>query len=236
MDMKLYCFYVGAIKPPMIKVPMPMYVYLIEHPKGLVLIDTGESYENRDENAIIEKEDTIIPKLAQLGYKPDDIDYVVISHMHQDHVGYMEDFPNATFIVRKEELKSAWWPEVGDFGYDFVNYANTRGFKYIQLPDDVDYDIFMDGTIVLIDTRGHSRGHQSVVLDLPNTGKTVLTIDAAPEKIMLDRGFAGRPCYDGWQWVESLRKLKHLADCGYKMLYAHDADNTPEKIAPEYYD
>jgi len=234
--MKLYCFYVGAIKIPMFKCEMPMYAYLIEHPKGLVLVDTGESYELRDENAVMEEKDAIIPQLEKLGYKPDDIDYVVMSHLHQDHAGYMDCFPKATFIVRKEEMKSAWWPELGEFGYDLRNYENTRGFKYIQLPDDVDYDMFMDGTITLIDTRGHTRGHQSVVVDLPNTGKTVLTMDAAPDKEMLDRGFPGRPCHDGWQWVMSMRKLQHYADCGCKMLFPHDLNNQPEKIAPEYYD
>ncbi len=234
--MKLYCFQVGAIKLPMLPDAMPIYAYLIEHPKGRVLVDTGESYELRDECAVMEEEETILPQLARLGCTPDDIDYVVISHMHLDHAGYMSSFPNAVFLVRKEELRAAWWPEPYEHGYSLPTYEKTRDFKYIQLDPDEDYDVFMDGSIILIDTSGHSRGHQSVVLDLPNTGKVVLAIDAAPEKEILDRGFSGRPFVDTGREANSLRKLRHFADCGYKMFFAHDPKNPHEKLAPLYYD
>ena len=237
MDMKLYCFQVGSFRLPTLEVAMPMYAYLIEHPKGRVLVDTGQSYELRDECSLFEEEDTIVPQLARLGYTPDDIDYVVISHMHLDHAGYMSSFPNAVFIVRKEELRAAWWPEPYEKpGYQFPTYEKARGFRYIQPGIDEDYDVFMDGSIVLIDTRGHTRGHQSVVLDLPNTGKVVLTIDAAPDKEILDRGFSGRPGVDSYQEVRSLQKLRHLADSGYKVFFAHDPKNPHEKLAPQYYD
>jgi glyoxylase-like metal-dependent hydrolase (beta-lactamase superfamily II) len=233
--MKLYCFHVGSIAEPHFQIVIPIYAYLIEHPKGRILVDTGESYELRDENAVMEEKDTIISKLAELGYTPDDIGYVVISHMHLDHSGYMNYFPNSTFIARKEELKAAWWPEASEGGYLFSTYDKTRNFKFIQPADDEDYDIFMDGSVVLIDTRGHSRGHQSVVLNLPNTGKTVLTIDAAPTRESLERT-APRGFTDSWQSVRSLQKLKHLASCGYKMIFAHDPENPPEKVCPQYFE
>jgi len=138
---------------------MPIYTYLIEHPKGLVLVDTGQSYAMRDENTVMEEQDTIINKLAVLGYKPDDIKYVVMSHLHLDHSGYMNDFPNSTFIVRKEELKAAWWPEACEGGYVFPTFEKTRKFKFIQPLDDEVYDVFMDGTIVLIDTNNNLPAH-----------------------------------------------------------------------------
>ena len=236
MEMKLYCFRVGAIKLPELEDALPIYAYLIEHPKGRILVDTGESYELRDENAIMTSEDTILPQLARIGYAPEDIDYVVISHMHLDHAGYMGSFPDATFIVRKEELRAAWWPEPYEQGYLLATYEKTRDFKYIQLEIDEDYDVFMDGRIVLIDTRGHSRGHQSVVLDLPNTGKVVLAIDAAPDQEILDRGFSGRPCVDTAREARSLRRLGHLAASGYQLFFAHDPKHPHGKLAPLYYD
>lgn len=238
MDMKLYCIQVGSIafRAPMPEVTIPMYCYLIEHPKGRVLVDTGMSIKWRDEYAVMEEDDTIVPQLARLGYTPDDIDYVVISHMHQDHAGNMDCFPNATFIIRREELRSAWWPVAGEGGYCYPNYEKTRDFKYIQPADDEDFDIFMDGRIILIDTRGHSRGHQSVVLDLPNTGKLVLAIDAVPGKATLDDGFSGRPSVDSWAAVQSIQKIKHLANCGYTVFYPHDPNHLHGKLAPLYYD
>ncbi len=238
MDMKLYCFRVGVIAfhAPMPEVEIPMYVYLIEHPKGLILVDTGMNILWPDKFAVMQEDDLIVPQLAKLGYNPVDIDYVVISHMHFDHAGNMASFPNATFIVRREELRSAWWPIAGDDGgYCYRDYENTRDFKFIQLEDDEDYDVFLDGRIVLIDTRGHSRGHQSVVVDLPNTGKVILGIDAAPGKEALMSGSSSRSV-DNWAAVRSIQKLKHLNDCGGLMLYAHDPGNPPEKLAPLYYD
>ncbi len=245
--MKLYCIQVGAFKLPRgfvaarckdanVLTIMPIYVYLIEHPKGLVLVDTGQSYALRDENTVMEEQDTIIHKLAKLGYKTDDIKYIVMSHLHLDHSGYMNDFPNATFIVRKEELKAAWWPEACEGGYVFPTFEKTRKYKFIEPGDDETYDIFMDGTIVLIDTRGHSRGHQSVVLNLPKTGKTVLINDAAPIKEVMERTLLPGTCTDNWQAIRSVQKLVHMSECGYKMIYAHDPDNLPEKNFPEYFD
>ena len=157
MEMKLYCFQVGAIRFSPAEDALPIYAYLIEHPKGRVLVDTGESYALRDENAVMAEEDTILPQLRKLGYTPADIDYVVLSHLHLDHAGYMSAFPDATFIVRREELRAAWWPEPYEHGYLLANYENTRDFRYIQLGNDEDYDVFMDGSILLIDTRGRSR-------------------------------------------------------------------------------
>lgn len=245
-EMKLYCIQVGAFRLPRgfvaarckdanVMTVMPIFAYLIEHPRGLVLVDTGQSYAMRDENTVMEADDTILQKLSQLGYTPDDVKYVVMSHLHLDHSGYMNDFPNSTFIVRKEELKAAWWPEACEGGYVFPTFEKTRGYKFIQPCDDEEYDIFMDGSIVLIDTRGHSRGHQSVVLNMPESGKMILAADAAPIREVMERVLLPGTCTDNWQAIRSVEKLIHMEECGYRVIFAHDPDNLPEKQFPEYY-
>ena len=60
MEMKLYCFRVGGIRFPELPEDLPIYAYLIEHPKGRVLVDTGESYALRDANAVMEEGETIL--------------------------------------------------------------------------------------------------------------------------------------------------------------------------------
>lgn len=244
--MKLYCIQVGAFRMPRGFVgarcananevqEMPIFVYLIEHPKGLVLVDTGQSFTMKDENSLVEEKDIILHRLSDLGYKPDDVKYVVMSHMHLDHTGFMNDFPNSTYIIRKEELKAAWWPEACEGGYLFPTFDKTRSFKYIQPADDEDFDIFMDGKIVLIDTRGHSRGHQSVVVDMPESGKFVLACDAAPLREGLDKNLLPGTCTDNWQAIRSNQKLQQLQRCGYTIIYAHDPENKPSKCFPEFY-
>ena len=214
---------------------MPIFVYLIEHEKGLILVDTGQSYAMRDDNSIIEENDVVLVKLKELGYTPDDVKYVVMSHLHLDHSGYMNDFPNSTFIVRKEELKAAWWPEACEGGYVFPTFDKTRGYKFIQPADEENFDIFMDGSIVLFDTRGHSRGHQSLMLNMPETGRVVLACDAAALKEVLERRLLPGTCTDNWQAIRSVEKLIHLEECGHKIIFAHDPDNLPEKVFPEFY-
>ena len=245
--MKLYNIQVGAFRLPRGFVAarcenaneltvMPMYVYLIVHPKGLVLVDTGQNYDLRDSASIMSADDAVISKLKACGYSPDDIKYVVMSHLHLDHSGYMNYFPKSTFIARKEELKAAWWPEACEGGYQFPTFEKTRGFKFIQLADEEDFDIFGDGSIVLIDTRGHSRGHQSVIVDLPNSGKILLVCDAAPLREVLDRMLLPGTCTDNWQAVRSIQKLRHLEECGHTLIFAHDPENLPERNFPEYMD
>ena len=245
--MKLYCIKVGAFKVPRgfiaarcenAEVPtvMPMYVYLIEHPKGLVLVDTGQHYDLRDAGSILEEDDAVTRKLAKLGYSPDDVRYVALSHLHFDHAGYMCDFPNSTFIVRKEELRAAWWPEACEGGYLLANYEKTRGFNFIQPADDEDFDVFGDGSVVLVDTRGHSRGHQSVVVNLPQSGKVVLVCDAAPLREVVERKLLPGTCTDNWQAMRSIEKLRHLEACGCKLIFAHDPENLPERNFPEYFE
>jgi len=64
----------------------------------------------------------------------------------------------------------------------------------------------------------------------------VLAVDAAPDQEMLERGFSGRPFTDTERETRSLQKIRHLADCGYQVFYAHDPKNPHEKLAPDYYD
>ena len=120
--MKLYCIQVGAFRLPRgfvaarcrdanVPTVMPIYVYLIEHPKGLVLVDTGQSYQISDENTLMEEKDTLHKNQAARGYKPDDNEYLVISHMHPT-TGLYERLPEFHLVVRKEELKAAWWPRL----------------------------------------------------------------------------------------------------------------------------
>ena len=110
----------GAPNDP-VTVPCP--AYLIEHAKGLVLFDTGCHPKVADDpvgywgpiaNAIQVKypKTMLLDKQIQgLGYKMDDIKYVVISHLHLDHTGYMYAFPKAKFLIMANELRYAYWPD-----------------------------------------------------------------------------------------------------------------------------
>ena len=244
-EIKLYGMYAGRINLPDKghmtpglnvgePISMPVYTYLIVHPKGLVLVDTGQEPGGP---SVVEKEDRVVSRLKELGYSPGDIKYVIMTHLHVDHAAYMTEFPNGTFIVRKEELKAAWWSERCEHGYVYEHYKDTRDFRFFEPLDREDFDVFMDGTVVCIDTKGHTRGHQSVVVKLKNTGNVVLVGDAASLKENLELGIQPGVCSNNWYAMQSLNKLKHLEENGYKLLFGHDIYQEKEiRLSPLYYD
>lgn len=246
LQMKLYIFKVGRInlkdKGHMTPgsgvnepISIPVYCYLIEHEKGLVLlVDTG--MWDMDPCSVKEGED-IVSQLEKLGYQAADVDFVVMTHLHIDHAAYMNAFPHAKFVVRRKELRAAWWPEPCEGGYLFAQYRETRDFQFLQPEDDEELDLFGDGSIRLIDTRGHSRGHQSVVLSLNHFGRIVLTGDAAALRENLDRCIQPGICTCNWDAISSLQKLKHMEEIGYTLFFGHDIVQEKElKLAPKYYE
>lgn len=243
-EIKLYVMYAGRINLPDkghmtpgsgvgIPVSFPVYTYLIEHPKGLVLVDTGQKH---GAPSIVREEDKVVNRLGEIGYTPDDIKYVIMTHLHVDHAAYMSQFPKATFIVRKEELRAAWWPEECEHGYVYEHYKDTREYRFLEPADDEDFDVFMDGSVICIDTKGHTRGHQSVIVRLNGAGNVVLVGDAASFRENLDAHIQPGVCSNNWYAIQSLKKLEHMRDCGYTMFYGHDMDQEKEIVlSPRYY-
>src|SRR5215471_1728726 len=136
-DMKLYAFSSGALtigkgalvngaamEPP---IQVPVGFYVIKHPKGNVLFDTGNndkiikdpSYWGASFNTLkpVNTPDVAIDtQLEKIGLKPDDIKYVVVSHMHLDHGGNVGKFPNSTIVAQRDEILNAFWPRPGTGG------------------------------------------------------------------------------------------------------------------------
>ncbi|WP_223068423.1 N-acyl homoserine lactonase family protein [Paenibacillus caui] len=163
---------------------IPIHVYLIEHPNGLILFDTGESPKRNEPSYIpwwsprtvefdLKPEDAIDKKLKQLGYRTEDIQHVILSHLHTDHIGGVHLFPHATVYVTKNE-----WKDAHRFGASLLGGYHKAHFDYpnhtYKLLDFIPmkeaavfergYDIFQDRTLILVPTPGHTRGHQSLLI------------------------------------------------------------------------
>jgi len=228
-------------RPSGVPVTIPVPFYLIDHPNGLALFDTGMKLDNWPpqyrQDGDQRPDQMIDVQLAALGYKPDDIKYVIMSHLHLDHAGGMPLFPKATFIVRKSELRAAWWPERFQVHYIFDDYKETRNFSFIELDDTEVFDVFQDGSVLCIDTKGHSQGHQSLVVNLPKSGRFVLTADAAAMAEILDEGVLPAIAWNAEEALRSLRRVQHMKREGATVLMAHDPDQWERtRLAPEYYD
>ena len=98
---------------------------LIDHPDGLVLFDTG--YDKRfmdvwtkQDNAISTEQQQVVPQLATLGIRPADVDCIINSHLHIDHVGGNKHFPGATIVVNRTEYKAA----VSPMPFEYQSYSD----------------------------------------------------------------------------------------------------------------
>src|SRR3954451_25373664 len=204
-DLKLYAFSSGALtlgkgylvngapmEPP---IQVPVGFYVVKHPKGNVLFDTGNndkiitdpSYWGAAFNALkpVNTPDVAIDvQLKKIDLTPDDVTYVVVSHLHLDHGGNVGKFPKSTLVVQKSEVRNAFWPEPGTGGPYMIGDVmplrspstdNPNASKMIQLEGDL--DLFGDGTLVVKRWVAHTPGSQMMVVRLKNTGPIILTGD-----------------------------------------------------------
>ncbi|MFB6206481.1 MAG: N-acyl homoserine lactonase family protein [Haloglomus sp.] len=203
--------------------------YLVDHPEGTVVIDTGLSHELLDAPAEYgqhgaEFMEAFLPTidygpdqhprshLEDAGYDPADVDYVVMTHLHSDHAGHMDTFPEAEFLIQQAELRYAHWPvPVQEVFYLEGDFDMLRGDNYDVTPLAGAYDVFGDGSVRTVPTPGHTPGHQSVVIELPEAGTVVLGADIAHNQDGYDREHLASFNWDLKQSVESLREIKALA-------------------------
>jgi glyoxylase-like metal-dependent hydrolase (beta-lactamase superfamily II) len=218
---------------------IPISMWVLDHPKGLVVFDTGNNVAISDGNCkkywaagncdflkpSQTRADVIDSQLKKLGYSADKVKVVVTSHSHLDHIGNIEMFPNAIHVLQKKELYQGWWPEKfqgrstpGTFV--MADMDNAREFNYLELNGD--YDLFGDGTVMILSTPGHTLGHQSMKVKLPKTGTVIISQDA----IWMQENLDGHPAglnYSVQDYTNSLNRLKFMRDLeGAQIFMAHD--------------
>jgi len=147
------------------------YIWYIEGAEKRVLIDAGITVEGGVAmgSPRREKPQEMEEGLAKLGLKPEDIDLIIITHLHRDHMELAHKFKNARFIVQKKELEFGMNPHPALASsvfekpfYKGLNIETIEGERQI-----------MDG-IGVIPTPGHTPGAQSVVIDTAK-GRAIIT-------------------------------------------------------------
>ena len=189
-SMKMYVFDCGTLKErdpgaynltraQVGSVDMADPCFLIVHPQGTLLWETGlnDAMFNRVDGAGPNHDrvtKSLESQLAAVGYKPADIKYLAMSHVHSDHSGNANAYAGSTWIVQKAERDFMFGGELPS-NVRANEFAALKSSKAIQITGD--HDVFGDGSVMLISTPGHTPGHQSLMVKLRKTGTVVITGD-----------------------------------------------------------
>jgi glyoxylase-like metal-dependent hydrolase (beta-lactamase superfamily II) len=155
--------------------------FLVVHPLGLLLFDTGLTdaqvgrpiYENKMGYEGQLKTVSLKGGLANIGVTPALITYLAISHSHWDHVGNANDYAGSTWLARKAEYDVMFGPNANPTARKWYAGLAQAKIQYIE----GDHDVFGDGKVVLLSTPGHTPGHQSLYVKLARTGGVVVSGD-----------------------------------------------------------
>jgi glyoxylase-like metal-dependent hydrolase (beta-lactamase superfamily II) len=153
--------------------------YLIRHADHYMIWDTG--YPAAAPGATPTGptvQVALVEQLAQLQIKPEQINYVGISHYHGDHTGQAASFPQATLLIGQGD----WEVLKGPTPSGTTNAAPLKHWLSGEgkaEPVARDKDVFGDGTVVILDMPGHTPGHHSLLVKLKQKGNVLLTGDQA---------------------------------------------------------
>lgn len=156
--------------------------YLIRHPRGDMMWDAGippsmaAEPQAKDADETFTVKETVEQQLAELGVAPSDIDYFSISHSHFDHVGNAGLFTDAIWIVDKDERDWMFRDEARQ-SPEFASYAPLESVKTTLIEGDGDYDVFGDGSVIIVQAAGHTPGHTVLLLNTDDSGKVLLAGD-----------------------------------------------------------
>ena len=195
--------------------PRPINVYLIEHREGLVLFDTGQDIASvtdptyfpggvtgylydRLATFAIEPAQTLTVGLRRLGYAPDDVHSVVLSHLHQDHIGGLPELRNADIVVADQEWQGMLKPFPAPRGF-LRSHIELPGLRWCRInPEPITdetvapfrsgHDLFGDGKLVVLPTPGHTAGSQSLLVRRPGRPPMLMVGDLTYDDHLLRGG------------------------------------------------
>jgi len=156
--------------------------FLIRHPKGDLLWDAGlgdhfaipKEGSDAAPGVHVTVPATLLAQLQALDLTPKDINYIAFSHLHWDHTGNANEFGGSVWIMNKAELEAALTlpPPGGVLPETWSAYKNAKN-EIIE----GDFDVFGDGTVMILRTPGHTPGHQVLKLKMQKSGVVILSGD-----------------------------------------------------------
>jgi len=233
--------------------PLPILAWLIEHPEGLILVDSGETARSAERGYFpwwhpyfrlgvrewVAPEQEIGPQLRRLGFSPRDVRWVVLTHLHTDHAGGLHHLDCSDILVSRTELALASGTRGKLRGY--LPHRWPHAFQPIAIdfdgqgfgPFPASRPLTKAGDVTLLPTPGHTAGHTSVAVQM--TDRLVLLAGDASytQSLMLD-GIADGVTSDEAAARRTLQRIQALARAEPTVyLPSHDPDSVRRLLTME---
>ncbi len=203
--------------------PLPIYAFAIEHPEGVIVVDTGETARVAEPGYFprwspffrfavrerVERDEEIGPQLERLGIGPSDVRWVVMTHLHTDHAGGLQQFPNNEILVSRTELECAAGLRGRLRGYVNKPWPEWFAPSLVELPPvelgpfPASLSLTRAGDVTLVPVPGHTPGQLAVIVE--DDGRSIfLAGDSSYTEDAMLRGAA-----DGVGADEDAERLTH---------------------------
>ncbi len=217
--------------------------YLIEHPQGRLLWDSGLPLAIAGQGEMdvpgggrMLYATSIVDQLAQQGLERGKIDLLSASHFHFDHIGGANAFASAQLLVQQTEYDAAFQHPEKFQVFDPALYDGLHSAPKRLLNGD--HDVFGDGLVTIISAPGHTPGHQVLLVRLKNTGPILLSGDLYHFRVT--RELKRTPTFntDANATIESMEKVEAVIQrSGATLWIQHDmALAETLRLAPAFYD
>jgi N-acyl homoserine lactone hydrolase len=207
------------------RVRIPVTCYLIRAREATILFDTGLSPRavpgllRTDPLAQFEDADLLVHRLDALGLEPKDVDVVVLSHLHFDHAGGAALFTDSELVVQQDEFAAAHYPPAFLAPLYYRKNFDLPGYRWRLLQGDTE---LYPGVSVLR-SEGHTPGHQSLLVELPDTGPVILAGDCCYWQRSIDDEVPPGVVWDPARAMHSIKRLKTVARLtGGRIFPSHD--------------
>jgi N-acyl homoserine lactone hydrolase len=215
----------------------PVPVYVVEHAGSLLVFDSGLHPDVRDcgsERSRALGDDFVcdlpegtdlLQRLRSCEIDPDDVDLLVLSHLHFDHVGGSALLADTEVVVQRAEWLAA--------------EADVEGEIYVPADIDADHvprlidgqwDVFGDGRVTVIPTTGHTAGHQSLLLRTDDGGELVLCGDACYLRRALESSTLPPQGFDLDAQRQVFARLITMGDRGAQLVFGHEPQQWPDSL------
>jgi N-acyl homoserine lactone hydrolase len=195
------------------RVQIPVACYLVKTGDTAILFDTGFSPRavpgllRTDPLARFSDEDLLVHRLDSVGLDAGAIDVVVVSHLHFDHAGGLSLFPGSRLVVQQDEYAAAHYPPSFFASLYYRKNFDLPGYRW-QL---IDGDWELAPGVTVLRTEGHTPGHQSLLVELPETGPVILAGDCCYWQAHIDEERPPGVVWNPTLALHSIKRLKTIA-------------------------